>query len=222
MREISPASRRSVIRDSLGVAVATGAYGVSFGALSVAAGLDVAQTCALSLLLFSGGSQFALVGILGGGGSVLTGIATAAQLGARNTFYGIRMAPLLEVRGLRRLVTAQLVIDESTAMALAQPTRAEARLAFLWTGTGIYLLWNLMTLVGALAAGALGDPRTYGLDAAGPAAFVGLLAPRMRGRDPWTVAAAAAVIALALTPLVPVGVPVLVAAVAAVVVAVRR
>lgn len=220
--------RRAVLRDSLGVALATGAYGVSFGALGVAAGLNVAQTCALSLLMFTGGSQFALVGVLGAGGSAGAGIAGALLLGARNTFYAIRMAPLLQVRGRRRLGAAQLVIDESVAMALAQPELTAtppdprlSRLAFYATGLGIYVCWNLMTFAGALGADALGDLRVYGLDAAGPAAFVGLVAPRLRGHDPWVVAVAAGVVALALTPVVPAGVPVLVAALAALVVGVR-
>lgn len=219
---MSPTRRRTVLRDSLAVAVATGTYGLSFGALAVAAGLSLAQTCALSLLMFTGGSQFALIGVLGAGGSAGAGIASALLLGARNAFYAIRLAPLLDVRGRRRLAQAHLVIDESTAMALAQPELPAARLAFLATGIGIFVTWNLTTALGAVGADALGDLRAYGLDAAGPAAFVGLIAPRLRGRDPFLVAGAAAVVALALIPLVPAGVPVLVAALAAVVVGARR
>jgi predicted branched-subunit amino acid permease len=188
----------------------------------MAAGLDVGQTCALSLLLFSGGSQFALVGVLGAGGSVGAGVLTALLLGARNAFYAVRLAPLLRVRGLRRLPTAQVVIDESTAMALAQPEPDAARLAFRVTGAGIYVLWNLATLLGAVGADALGDPRRFGLDAAGPAAFVGLLAPRLRGKDPWLVVCGAVVVALGLAPFVPAGVPVLLAATVALAVGVRR
>jgi predicted branched-subunit amino acid permease len=219
---MSPDRRRQVWRDSLVLAGSTGAYGVSFGAVSMAAGLDLGQTCALSLLLFSGGSQFALVGVLGAGGSVGAGVLTALLLGARNAFYAIRLAPLLRVRGLRRLPTAQVVIDESTAMALAQPEPEAARLAFRVTGIGIYVLWNLATLLGALGADALGDPRRFGLDAAGPAAFVGLLAPRLRGKDPWLVVCGAVVVALGLAPFVPAGVPVLLAATVALAVGVRR
>ena len=222
MGEMSPARRRRVWRDSLVLAGSTGAYGISFGAVSTASGLDVAQTCVLSLLLFSGGSQFALVGVLGGGGSAAAGVLTALLLGLRNTFYAIRMAPLLGVMGLCRLPTAQIVIDESTAIALAQPEPAAARLAFRVTGAGIYVLWNLATLLGAAGADALGDPRRLGLDVAGPAAFIGLLAPRLRGRQPWVVAVAAVLVALGLAPLVPAGVPVLAAAAVAVVVGVRR
>lgn len=208
-------TRRTITRNALGVGLATGAYGISFGAVSVGTGLSVAQTCALSVLLFSGGSQFALVGVLGAGGSPVAGVATAALLGLRNALYGLRLAPLLGLRGPARLVGAQLTIDESTAMALGQPHERGARLAFWSTGLSVFVLWNLATLVGALGASALGDPTVLGLDAAIPAAFVALLWPRLTGRAPWLVAVVAAVVALALSPAVPAGVPVLVAAVAA-------
>jgi predicted branched-subunit amino acid permease len=115
------AARRAVLRDAIGVGVATGAYGLSFGAISTASGLTILQTCVLSLVLFSGGSQFALVGVVGGGGAPMTGAATALLLGVRNGFYGLRLAELLRLRGWRRVVGAQVVIDESTAMSIGQP-----------------------------------------------------------------------------------------------------
>jgi predicted branched-subunit amino acid permease len=211
-----------VLRDAAGVGVATGAYGISFGAVSVAAGLSVPQTCALSVLLFSGGSQFALVGVLGAGGSALAGVATALLLGVRNALYGLRLAPLLGLRGSHRVVASQLTIDESTAMALGQDEPTAARLAFWSTGLAVFLLWNLATLLGAAGASAFGDPTVLGLDAAIPAAFLALLWPRLRGMRPWLVAAVAAVVALALSPVAPSGVPVLVAALAALVAIVRR
>jgi predicted branched-subunit amino acid permease len=208
------AARSQVLRTSLGVGVATGAYGLSFGALGTAAGLSVTQTCALSVLVFTGGSQFALVGVLGGGGSALSGAASAVLLGARNLIYGARLAPVLGLHGLRRLVGAQLVIDESTAVALGNEVRGEraARLGFWATGLAVFVLWNLSTLVGAVAGSVLGDPRSLGLDAAAPAAFLALLAPRMRGRPAWTTAVVGALVAIAVVPVVPAGVPVLVAA----------
>ena len=217
--------RARVLRTSAGVGVATGAYGLSFGALGSAADLTVAQTCALSVLLFSGGSQFALVGVLGGGGNALSGSASAILLGARNMLYGARLAPLLRLRGVQRAVGAQLVIDESTAVALASEEDGEgaARLGFWATGLAVFVLWNLATLVGAVAGQAIGDPRDLGLDAAVPAAFLALLAPRLRGRSLWSTALLGAAVALAVVPIVPAGVPVLVAALVAVVaVAVRR
>ncbi|WP_233571639.1 AzlC family ABC transporter permease [Cellulomonas triticagri] len=209
---------RAAVRTGVSVSVATGLYGVSFGALSVAAGLDVPQTMVLSLLMFSGGSQFAAVGVIGAGGAVGAVVATAGLLGARNGLYGVQVAPLLGARGWRSLLAAQLTIDESTAVATAQPTRAAARAGFWWTGAGVFLLWNAFTLLGALLGDALGDPRRYGLDAAAGAAFLALLWPRLSSRGVLLVALAAAALALALTPLVPAGVPVLAAAALAVVV----
>jgi predicted branched-subunit amino acid permease len=209
--------RGAVLRAAFGVGLATGAYGISFGAISVAAGLSVAQTCALSLLMFTGGSQFALVGVLGVGGAPLAAGATAAMLGTRNAFYGLRLAEFLKVRGIRRAVAAQLVIDESTAVAVGQPSPRAARLGFWATGIAVFACWNMATALGAVGAGALRDPRDLGLDAAAPAAFLALLAPRMRSAQPWAVGLVAALVALASVPYVPVGVPVLLAAVVALV-----
>jgi predicted branched-subunit amino acid permease len=211
-----PSVRRSVIRDALGIGAATGAYAISFGAISSAAGLSFWQTTALSLLMFTGGSQFALVGVIAGGGSPLAGAATAVMLGSRNALYGLRLAPLLQVGGWRRFATAQLVIDESTAMAIGQDDERTGRFAFFATGLSVFGLWNLGTAAGALGADALQDPSVLGLDAAAAAAFVALLGPRLRGREPWAVAAAAALVAVLAVPLVPAGVPVLVAALVAV------
>jgi predicted branched-subunit amino acid permease len=194
------------------VGVATGAYGLSFGALSTAAGLDILQTCALSLLMFTGGSQFAFVGIVSGGGSSVAAAATAVLLGARNALYGLRLSALLGVRGAKRAAASQLVIDESTAMAIGRDEILLARLGFYATGLSVFVLWNLATLVGALGAQSLSDPKVLGLDAAAPAAFAALLAPRMRGREPWLVGSAAAVVALVSLRFVPIGVPVLLAA----------
>jgi predicted branched-subunit amino acid permease len=207
-------------RDAVGVSVATSAYGVSFGALSVASGLDVWQTCVLSLLMFTGGSQFAFVGVMGAGGiaAAPAAIASAALLGVRNLAYGLRMAPVIGAGLWRRIAAATMTIDESTAVSLAQHGR-RARLVGFWaTGLGIYLGWNLSTLAGALLGDVLGDPRAYGLDAAAAAAFLALLWPRLRARQPIAVGVAAAVVATVLTPVLVPGVPVLVAAVVAIVV----
>ncbi len=204
--------RRGIIRDSLGVGVATGAYGVSFGAVSVAAGLSVWQTCALSLLMFTGASQFALVGVVAAGGAPLSGALTALLLGTRNTLYGLRLAPLLAWHGSRRALAAHVLIDESTAMSVTRETRDAARLGFLVTGVSIFVLWNLATLAGAVAGTALGDPKLYGLDAAVGAAFLALLWPRLHRRSNQLVALAAAAVALGVVPFVPLGVPVLAAA----------
>jgi 4-azaleucine resistance transporter AzlC len=200
-----------VVRNSLGVGVAVGAYGFAFGAASVAAGLSVLQSCLLSLLAFTGGTQFAVVGVVAGGGSLAAALAGGLLLGSRNTLYAMRLAPLLRVRGVRRLVAALGTIDESTAMAIAQPEAALARTAFWWTFGAVFACWNLATLFGALA-GSVVDPHTIGLDAVVPAAFLALLAPRLRaGAVERRVAVAGAVIAALLVPVTPPGVPVLAA-----------
>lgn len=239
--------RRRTVRDSLGVGVAVGVYGVAFGAASVAAGFTPAQTSVSSLLTFTGGSQFAIAGVIAGGGTAVAALGSGYLLGARNTLYALRLSELLGVRGWRRLLAAQFTIDESTAMALARKDKALARLAFWLTGGSIYLLWNLSTLVGAISASLLGDPRRFGLDAAIPAAFLALLAPQLKVRRPdqlnlsaqdnstksgiirmalhepsIPVALLAAVIAAVLIPITPPGVPVLAAGTALVLLLVRR
>ena len=204
--------RRGIVRDALGIAVASGAYAISFGAISTAAGLSLLQTCALSILMFTGASQFALVGVVGAAGSVWAGAATAALLGSRNTLYGVRLSSLLDVRGWRRLAAAQFVIDETTAMAIARDEPEQSRFAFWATGAALFVLWNTGTLIGAIATHAISDPKVFGLDAAPPAAFLALLAPRLRAREPLAIAIAAAAVAIAILPFLPAGVPLLVVA----------
>lgn len=210
--------RSAAVRDGLGVGLAVGLSGLAFGAAAATAGLTVAQACVLSLLAFTGASQFALTGVIGAGGGLAAGVLGAVLLGGRNALYGLRLADLLRVRGARRLVAAHGIIDETTAVATAQPTRAGARTGFLVTALTLYAMWNLTTLLGALGAARLGDPETYGLDVLGPAVFLALLWPRLTaGRTEARVAAGAGLIAIATTPLLPAGVPVMVAAVAALV-----
>jgi len=213
--------RRSVLRQALSVGVATGAYGASFGALGVASGLSVAQTMVLSTVLFSGGSQFAIVGILGVGGAGSAAVATSTLLGVRNGLYALQTSRILRVRGLRRLVAAHLTIDESTAVAVAQEKPAAQRLGFWATGTAIWVLWSLMSLVGALVGNALGDPKRWGLDAVAAAAFTALLWPRLKSRDALATLVLAVAIALVTSPFVPTGVPVILAVVAAAAVGLR-
>lgn len=217
----APAALRSspAVRQGVWVGVATGAYGISFGALSVAAGLTVAQTVVLSALMFTGGSQFAFVGVVGAGGSGAAAAAGAGLLGVRNGIYALQLAPLLAYGPLRRAAAAHLTIDESTAVAMAQDGDGERRRGFWAAGLAVYVGWNLLTLVGALLGDALGDPARWGLDGAAVAAFAALLWPRLAGREPRVVAAVSAAVALAVVPLAPPGVPVLAAAAAALAVA---
>ena len=211
---------REVWREGLGVAIATSAYGISFGALSVASGLDVWQTCALSLLMFTGGSQFAFIGVFGAGGisALPSAVASAALLGVRNAAYGMRMSSIIGRGFWRRAAAAHVTIDESTAVAISQEQPHLRRLGFWLTGLGVLIGWNITTLAGALLGDVLGDPKTWGLDAAAAAAFLALLWPRLRQRQAVAVGVAAAVVAAGLTPVLTPGLPVLVAAVVAVVV----
>ena len=213
-------ARREVWREGLGVAVATSAYGISFGALAVASGLDVWQACVLSLLMFTGGSQFAFVGVFAAGGvaALPAAVASAGLLGVRNLAYGMRMSPIIGRGFRRRAVAAHFTIDESTAVAISQDDPRLRLLGFWVTGVGIFLGWNATTLIGALLGDVLGDPKQWGLDAAAAAAFLALLWPRLKKRQAIVVGIAAAVVAASLTPVLMPGLPVLVAAFVAVVV----
>ena len=202
---------RTTAAASLSVSFTVGLYGIAFGAAGIAAGFSLLQTCALSLLTFSGASQFAVVGVLGAGGSALSGIATASLLGIRNALYGMRMAPLMKIRGWKRLIGAQVTIDESTGVALGQSELGEPamRQGFWLTGIGVYIFWNIFTVVGALGAQAMGDPAAWGLDAAVPAAFLGLVWPRLTNAKERALAVAAMVLSLGVTPFVAAGIPII-------------
>jgi predicted branched-subunit amino acid permease len=214
----------TTFRDSLSVSITVGAYGTAFGAAAVANGFSLLQTCLLSLLTFSGASQFAVIGVLGAGGGALSGIATASLLGIRNGVYGVIMAPRLKVKGFKRIVAAQITIDESTAVALGQEVRGEKamRQGFWLTGFGVFLFWNLFTLAGALGAQAMGDIRAWGLDSAVPAAFLGLVWPRLKTNRDRVLAVGCMVFALAMTPILPAGLPIIATAFIAVVVGLRK
>ncbi|HET9654633.1 MAG TPA: AzlC family ABC transporter permease [Kineosporiaceae bacterium] len=221
------AERAAVWRQALSIGVATGTYGISFGALGVTSGLSLLQTCLLSLLMFTGGSQFAFAGVVGAGGSGAAAVATAGLLGARNGFYGLQMSPLLRPSRRHRPLAAHLTIDESTAVGLAQlavhPGRLDlARLGFWSTAGSVFVLWNLATLAGGLLGNALGDPRRFGLDAAAAAAFLALLWPRLSSATPRWVALGGATVAVILIPIAPAGVPVLAAALVGITVGLRE
>jgi len=214
----------TTFRDSLSVSITVGAYGTAFGAASVANGFSILQTCLLSLLTFSGASQFAVIGVLGAGGGAISGIATASLLGIRNGVYGVIMAPRLKVKGFKRIVAAQITIDESTAVALGQEVRGEKamRQGFWLTGFGVFLFWNLFTVAGALGAQAMGDIRAWGLDSAVPAAFLGLVWPRLKTNRDRILAIGCVVFALAMTPILPAGLPIIATAFIAVAVGLRK
>jgi len=220
---MSRVSRRT-LRDALSVAVTVGAYGVAFGAAGVAAGFSVLQTCLFSLVTFTGASQFAAVGVVAAGGAGLSAVVAASLLSTRNALYALQMAPQLEVTGWRRILAAQITIDESTNVALAQaplgPTAV--RHGFWITGSGVFVFWNIFTLLGALGAKSLGNPAAWGLDAAVPAAFLGLLWPRLSDARLRIIAVAAATFALVMTPILPSGTPIIATVVVAIAAGWRR
>jgi predicted branched-subunit amino acid permease len=214
--------RKEIIGNALSIGVAVAMYGVSFGALGTTTGLTIPQTMALSLLMFTGASQFTLVSTLASGGTALTAVIASWLMGTRNAAYSMRMAPILKTRGFGRLVAVQLTIDESTAMGLAQDETVyegrASRLAFWATGLSVYVLWNLATFIGAISVSAIGDPKTFGLDAAIAAGLFALVWPQIKSRIEIAVALGGALIALTLTPFVSPGIPVLAAALVAVVI----
>jgi predicted branched-subunit amino acid permease len=212
-----PEERAAIRRDALGIAAYAGAFAVSLGAIAVASGLTVVQTGLLSLAMFSGASQVAFISIAGAGGSALAAIPATLLLGVRNTFYGIRLVQVLGVRGPRVALAAQFVLDETAAMVIARDDQREQRYAFWFTGVLLFVVWNLGTIGGALGGSAIGDTATFGLDAVVPAAFLALIWPRLDDHASRLVAIGGALIATALVPVLPPGIPVLAAAPVAVV-----
>ena len=204
------------VRMGLSISVATGLYGLSFGALSVAAGLSYWQTVALSLLMYTGGSQFAFVGVIAGGGAPASAVGAATLLGVRNALYGMQLNALLRPRAVLRPLAAQLTIDESTATATAQETPEERQRGFWTAAIGVFVVWNLCTMLGAWAGNSLGDPRQFGLDGAAVAAFLALLWPRLRQRQAVALAVASALVTVVAVPWLPPGLPILLAAVVAI------
>lgn len=202
---------------AVSVGMATGIYAISFGALGVTAGLSILETMILSLVMFSGASQFAFVGVVATGGmaAIPTAIASAWLLGVRNGFYALRMAPVLGMPGMAKLLSAQLTIDESTAVAAAQSNQADERRGFWWTGISVFVFWNLLTLAGAVLGDQIGDPANYGLDSAAAAAFLGLVWPRLNTNLYRIIGLSAFVLAIATSAFVPAGIPVLMGAAAA-------
>ncbi len=204
---------RSVVTASLTLSLAVGVFGASFGVGAVTAGASVAQACVISLLVFTGASQFSAVSVVGAGGSTASALGGALLLAARNGVYGLAMARRLDGSIGKKLIAAQLTIDESTAMAAAQTDPVAQRTAFWVTGCSIYVFWNLGTLLGAIVGTAL-DPKTFGLDAAFPAAYVAMVWPLLGQRRSLLAAALGAAICISLIPFVPVGIPILCAALA--------
>ncbi len=209
--------RKLYVRDGLIVGVAIGLFGLGFGVLAVSADLSVAQTMAMSLLVFTGASQFAAVGVIGAGGSPMAAIGSALLLAGRNGFYAITMSRHIDGSVAKRAVAAHLTIDESTALGVSQADRSDIAGAFWAGGISVFVFWNLGTLIGAVGGQAIGDPNALGLDAAFPAGFISLAAGSLRHRAGRIAAVSGLVIALVATPFTRAGVPILLAAAGAVI-----
>lgn len=203
-------------RDGFLLGLAVGSFGITFGVLANSAGLSGPKAPTMSLLVFTGASQFAAVGIANSGGEPLSALGTALLLSARNCAYALSLAQILPQKTGGRLLAAQLVIDESAAMSNAQSSPQEAKEAFWITGLSVFVFWNTGTLVGVFIGEVVGNPQQWGLDAAFPAAFLALLFPHVREKEKLRTALLGAVIAVATIPFVPSGLPVLFAALSAV------
>jgi predicted branched-subunit amino acid permease len=208
-------TKRKILRDAIGIGLGTATYGVSFGALGIATGLTLVETQLLSLIMFTGASQFALVGTLAAGGGALSAISAASLLGVRNLAYAVRNNTLLAPNGFKRILGAQLTIDESTAMALGHEKGVDGlaggRFAFWSTGISVFVFWNIATFLGAVAISQVGDPNSLGLDAAIAAGFIALLWPQITNRFTLFVCMVSASVAIIAIIFVQPGVPILLA-----------
>lgn len=211
---------RQDIRVTLPLAAAVALFGVSFGVLARAEGLDPLAVVAFSMTTFAGSAQFAAVAVLSAGGSVAAAVVAGALLNARYLGLGLSVAGVLPGGPLRRLLLAQLVVDESWALGSEGGGRF-SRGRLVGAGLVLWAAWVAGTALGVVGGSALADPNALGLDAAFPALFLSLLAGQIRMRRDATAALAAAVIALATTPLLPAGLPLVLAALVCLVVARR-
>ncbi|MDX6573921.1 MAG: hypothetical protein QOC86_3077 [Gaiellales bacterium] len=216
---------RTLLQTALSIALAASLIGASFGVFARAAGVDPWLVCGISVLVFAGGAQFLVVGLIAAGTGPAAAVFAALVLNARHVAYGVSLARILRGGIIRRALASHIMIDESTAFALAQPTPELAERAFLTMGISLFIFWNVGTAVGAFAAGLIGDPAAFGIDAAFPAGLLAMLAPQLRRLEGRVAAAAGAAIAVAATPFLPAGGPLLLAslgALAGILVANRR
>ena len=197
---------------SLMIGVAFIVFGISFGVLAVSAGASVAQACAMSLLIFTGASQMSAVSVIASGGTMASAFGGAVLLSGRNAVYGLALSPVLKNAKLSsRLLGAQWVIDETTALVSAETDPATRRTAFWISGIILYASWNIGTLIGALVGSSI-NPSDFGLDAAFPVMFSAMLAPHLRTKNGKKAALVGAIAAVALAPFMPIGLPILVSA----------
>jgi 4-azaleucine resistance transporter AzlC len=197
------------------LAIAVVAFGASFGILARDAGMGIVAPIVMSVTTFAGSAQFAVASVLESGGAVAAAIVAAVLLNLRYVAIGVSVAPALRGSAPRRVAEAQLAVDESWAVASRGGRVDRGRL--LGAGCVLMASWLAGTVAGTLGGSALGDPADYGLDAMFPALFLALLVGQLDGRRARIAAVAGALIALALTPVVPPGLPIVAAALGAVI-----
>lgn len=200
-----------LLRDVTAVALGAVVNGASFGAIATASGLVWWMPLLMSVLIFAGGAQFMVVGIIAAGGSPLAAITGALVLNARHLPFGLAIGDVLGRSWVERLVGSHLMIDESVAFAMSQSDPRKARAAYWACGVSLFVCWNVGVTAGALVGQAIGDPLAFGLDAAFPAALLALTLPALKDKRTRQAALTGAVIALATTPFLPPGLPVLLA-----------
>jgi predicted branched-subunit amino acid permease len=204
------AIRRALRRRAASITASVAPFGIVFGAAASRAGLSLFEAIGFSVFVFGGSSQFAAVEILGDGGSVASAAIAGLLLNVRSLAFGVIMAPALTGAFWQRALMSQLMIDESTAVGTSTTRLDHRRYGYLLGGVGVFVVWNLTTIAGFVAFSQADSVITdFGLDTAGPAAFLALLWPRLRERRQLATAIAGAAIAVALIPVAPAGVPIL-------------
>lgn len=205
---------RRLLRDVAAICVAVGFVAVSYGAIAVGYGIPAWAVIAMSVFVFAGGAQFMAAGMLAAGNPVAA-VLGGLLLNSRHFPFGLAVGDILGGARWRRVLGSHVMVDEAVAFAMAQgPAGAtndgqRRRHAYWLTGVGIFLLWNIGTVLGVLLGGAVGDPAVLGLDAAFPAGLIALILPSLRAADARRVALVGAAVAVAVTPWLPAGLPVL-------------
>jgi 4-azaleucine resistance transporter AzlC len=202
---------RAQWRDVGLLCAADGLVGLSFGAITVGAGLPVWLPVLLSLVVFAGAAQFVFVGILAAGGNPLAAALTGLLVNARHVPFGFAVADVLSGSRAARFAGSHLMVDETVAFALAERDPARRRAVYWAVGTGLFVCWNAGALLGAAGGGAVEDTDALGLDAAFPAVLLALVLPSLRERATRRAALAGTAVALAAAPFLPAGIPVLLA-----------
>jgi 4-azaleucine resistance transporter AzlC len=201
---------RGLARDIALVCLADGVVGLSYGAISVGGGLSLWVPMLLSLVVFAGASQFLFVGIVAAGGSPIAATIAGLLVNSRHVAFGLAVSDVIG-GGWKRIPGSHLMTDENVAFALGQDELKTKRAAYWTCGIGIFVCWNLGVVAGGQIGSVITDTDVFGLDAAFPAVLLALVLPSLQDKATRTAALAGVVVALAVTPFLPAGLPVLLA-----------